>query len=142
MFGAPVTHNPDLVRDLVAVCKQDDYLYPDLTARQHLLVFGGIRGVPEVEIEQTTQEWLESVDLALVQDQHSSGFSGGMKRRLSLALSTIGHRPLVILDEPTTGKLGVIDRRALILSLFRQEWIQFRADLFGSISIVSKIAVL
>jgi ABC-type multidrug transport system ATPase subunit len=86
------------------VCKQDDYLYPDLSAKEHLEVFGGLRGVPRHELPQTVQKWLESVDLAVVQDQYSEAYSGGMKRRLSLACSTIGGRPLIILDEPTTGE--------------------------------------
>ena len=54
-------------------------------------------------LDEMVQKWLESVDLDLVQHQYSQEFSGGMKRRLSLALSTIGGRPLIVLDEPTTG---------------------------------------
>jgi ABC-type Na+ transport system ATPase subunit NatA len=104
VFGYSVVHDPDSVRGLVAVCKQDDYLYPDLSAKEHLEVFGGLRGVPSHELPQTVQKWLESVDLAGVQDQYSEAYSGGMKRRLSLACSTIGGRPLIILDEPTTGE--------------------------------------
>ena len=83
---------------------QDDYLWPDLTAREHLALFAGLRGVDSSELDDTVQKWLESVDLAEVQSQYSSAFSGGMKRRLSVALATIGDRPLIILDEPTTGK--------------------------------------
>jgi ABC-type transporter Mla maintaining outer membrane lipid asymmetry ATPase subunit MlaF len=49
------------------------------------------------------QKWLQSVDLDIVQLQYASAYSGGMKRRLSLALATIGGRPLIVLDEPTTG---------------------------------------
>jgi ABC-type multidrug transport system ATPase subunit len=49
------------------------------------------------------QKWLQSVDLDIVQLQYPTQYSGGMKRRLSLALATVGDRPLVILDEPTTG---------------------------------------
>jgi len=88
----------------VGICKQDDYLYPNLSAKEHLELFAGLRGVPRNERPAIIQEWLESVDLAIVQNQYSSSFSGGMKRRLSVACSTIGDRPLIILDEPTTGK--------------------------------------
>lgn len=84
-------------------CFPDDYLWPDLTAKEHLELFAGLRGVKPAEQEEVVQKWLESVDLADVQLQYSSAYSGGMKRRLSVALATIGDRPLVILDEPTTG---------------------------------------
>lgn len=83
---------------------QDDYLYPSLTANEHLSLFAGLRGVDPEEIDEMVQKWLESVDLDSVQHQYSGEFSGGMKRRLSLALSTIGGRPVIVLDEPTTGK--------------------------------------
>jgi ABC-type multidrug transport system ATPase subunit len=85
------------------ICFPDDYLWPDLTAKEHLELFAGLRGVNPAEQEEVVQKWLESVDLADVQFQYSSAYSGGMKRRLSVALATIGDRPLVILDEPTTG---------------------------------------
>ena len=68
----------------------------------------GLRGVPRDSVVETVNKWLESVDLHNVQDQYSSGFSGGMctgmRRRLSLACATIDGRPLLILDEPTTCK--------------------------------------
>jgi len=110
VFGLSVANEPFIVRQLVGVCKQDDYLYPNLTAREHLELFAGLRGVSGDDIGGIVQEWLESVDLHLVQDQYSSGFSGGMKRRLSVACSTIGERPFIILDEPTTG-MDPVSRR-------------------------------
>ena len=93
---------------MAGMCRQDDYLYPNLSAREHLELYAGMRGVPFDDIPRTVQEWLESVDLQEVQEHYSSSFSGGMKRRLSLALATIGDRPLIILDEPTTGKYQAV----------------------------------
>jgi ABC-type multidrug transport system ATPase subunit len=91
---------------------KDDYLWPELTAGEHLALFAGLRGIDPAEQNRVVQKWLESVDLADVQLQYSSGFSGGMKRRLSVALATIGDRPLIILDEPTTGAyIPVLARR-------------------------------
>ena len=66
-------------------------------------LFAGLRGVTKYEMEAVVTKWLRSVDLEEVQLQYASSYSGGMKRRLSLALATIGDRPLIILDEPTTG---------------------------------------
>jgi len=110
VFGLGVTDDPFVVRQLVGVCKQDDYLYPNLTAREHLELYGGLRGVRGERLGEIVQEWLESVDLHTVQNQNSAGFSGGMKRRLSVACSTIGERPFIILDEPTTG-MDPVSRR-------------------------------
>lgn len=88
---------------MVGLCKQDDYLWPNLSAKEHLELFAGLRDVATAELEDTVQKWLESVDLDGVQHQYAGAYSGGMKRRLSLALATIGDRPLIVLDEPTTG---------------------------------------
>ena len=102
VFGHSVVDDPYSVRQLVGLCKQDDYLYPDLSAREHLELFAGLRGVAKNVIAETADKWLESLDLSLVADHYTTTFSGGMKRRLSVGLSTIGGRPLIILDEPTT----------------------------------------
>jgi ATP-binding cassette, subfamily A (ABC1), member 3 len=103
VFGHSIKSNPNAIRRLVGVCKQDDYLWPKLSAKEHLDLFAGLRGVHPDDHDATVQRWLESVDLDSVQHQQSSQFSGGMKRRLSLAMSTIGSRSLIVLDEPTTG---------------------------------------
>ena len=86
------------------VLSADDYLWPNLSAKEHLELFGGLRGLHSSVLEEKVQQWLRSVDLELVQSQYASAYSGGMKRRLSLALATIGDRPLIVLDEPTTGE--------------------------------------
>jgi len=98
------------IRKIIGECRQDDILWPNLTAREHLELFAGIRGVPKHEMAQTIQEWLESVDLDEVQHSRVSSFSGGMKRRLSVAMSTIGGSKVIVLDEPSTG-MDPVSRR-------------------------------
>lgn len=107
VFGKSVV-DPFAVRQLIGVCKQDDYLWPDLSAKEHLDIFGGLRGLDRKAHDTIVQKWLESVDLTVVKDKFSEAFSGGMKRRLSVALATIGDRPFVILDEPTTGMVSCL----------------------------------
>lgn len=80
-------------------CKQDDYLYPKLSAKDHLELFAGIRGLAHERVESDVMLWLESVDLESVKNDCTSSFSGGMKRRLSLALSTIGPSKLIVLGK-------------------------------------------
>jgi ABC-type multidrug transport system ATPase subunit len=104
VFGHSVTNDPRSVRKLVGVCKQDDYLWPRMSAKEHLHLYAGLRGVHPSDAPDIIQKWLESVDLDSVMDQPSASFSGGMKRRLSLCLATVGNsQKLIILDEPTTG---------------------------------------
>ena len=102
--GHSVASSQQTIRKMIGECKQDDILWPNLTALEHLELFGGIRGVPKADIAAVTQKWLESVDLENVQHVRAGAFSGGMKRRLSVALATIGYAPIVVLDEPTTGE--------------------------------------
>jgi ABC-type multidrug transport system ATPase subunit len=110
VFGNSVKSSPHYVRSLLGECYQDDYLYPELSAQDHLELFAGIRGLASDKVESDVQLWLQSVDLELVKDNATSTFSGGMKRRLSVALSTIGPSKLIVLDEPTTG-MDPISRR-------------------------------
>ncbi len=92
------------IRKIIGECKQDDFLWPNLSAHEHLELYAGIRGVSAKDMAATVQRCLESVDLDDVQHIPVSAYSGGMKRRLSVANSTIGETRIVILDEPTTGK--------------------------------------
>lgn len=59
---------------MIGECKQDDILWPSLTAREHLELFGGIRGVSSEDMAETVQRWLESVDLENVQHMRVSAF--------------------------------------------------------------------
>jgi ABC-type multidrug transport system ATPase subunit len=98
IFGFDTRRHQFDVRCLIGLCKQDDFLYPDLSAKEHLDIFAGLRGVNMESHESVVQKWLTSVDLINDQHKFSKDFSGGMKRRLSVALSTVGDRPFIILD--------------------------------------------
>lgn len=74
-----------------------------MTAREHLRLYAGIKGVPIEEVDQLIEERLSAMKLLKVQHNLSKTFSGGMKRRLSVAIGTIGNPKIVFLDEPTTG---------------------------------------
>ncbi|RKP23674.1 P-loop containing nucleoside triphosphate hydrolase protein, partial [Syncephalis pseudoplumigaleata] len=91
------------IHSLLGVCPQHDVLWLKLTAREHLRYFARIKGVAAKEIEGAVEEMLQMLDLAPVADRHAEGYSGGNKRRLSLAMACIGHPRVVFLDEPTTG---------------------------------------
>jgi ABC-type multidrug transport system ATPase subunit len=78
-------------------------LWDDLTAYEHLILFGKLRGISDGSIDAICEAKLEDVGLLPEKDVLVGHFSGGMKRRLSVILSFIGNPHIVYLDEPTTG---------------------------------------
>merc|ERR550514_2063645 len=90
----------------MGVCPQDNLLWDDLTGEQHLEFFGRLRKITNKKsLKQHIQYWLKRVNLATrsTKRKPSKAYSGGMKRRLSVACTFIGNPRLVYLDEPSTG---------------------------------------
>jgi ABC-2 type transport system ATP-binding protein len=91
------------VRSRIGLAPQDLAFYPDLSARENLRFFGGLYGLHGRDLAERVEESLHAVQLTDRGDDRAGTFSGGMKRRLNLALAVI-HRPdILFLDEPTTG---------------------------------------
>ncbi|GFH47487.1 hypothetical protein CTEN210_03962 [Chaetoceros tenuissimus] len=86
---------------LIGICKQDNYLWNNLSTKEHLVLFAGLRG--EENINSLAEDTLKSLHLKGESDKMANALSLGMKRRLSVGLSSIGSCPVIILDEPTTG---------------------------------------
>ncbi|MDB5107986.1 MAG: ABC-type multidrug transport system, ATPase component [Candidatus Binatus sp.] len=103
LFGHSMRKEPYLVRQIVGLAPQEVSLYPALTAAENLQFFGSIYGVRQSELRKRIDDLLALVGLVAHRDDQVSIFSGGMKRRLNLAVSLV-HRPkLILLDEPTAG---------------------------------------
>ena len=92
----------------IGICQQFDVLYDYLTAWEHLALFGGFKGATADEM----RELLKGVNMDHKADDLVMNFSGGEKRRLSVAISLLGTPKLLLLDEPTTG-MDVISRRSV-----------------------------
>jgi len=91
------------VRRTIGAALQEAALDPLLTGREHLKLQLALHGIPRAERAPRTDGLLERVGLRLAADRKIGGYSGGMKRRLDLALA-LAHRPRILfLDEPTTG---------------------------------------
>ncbi|KAL3528348.1 hypothetical protein ACH5RR_007670 [Cinchona calisaya] len=98
------------IRRMIGVCPQFDILWDALSGEEHLHLFASIKGLPHAAIKSVTQKSLAEVKLTEAAKTRSSSYSGGMKRRLSVAIALIGEPKLLILDEPTTG-MDPISRR-------------------------------
>ncbi len=99
--GYSVQREPMAVRRLIGVVPQDLALYNDLSARENLRFWGEMRGLGGNDLKREIDEKLALMDLTERAKDRVKTFSGGMKRRLNLAIGLLGNPPLVILDEPT-----------------------------------------
>jgi ABC-2 type transport system ATP-binding protein len=110
--GFDVVDQGPQVRAHIGAALQEAALDPLLTGREHLRLQTTLQSLPREERVPRANELLERVGLTQAADRKVRGYSGGMKRRLDLALALV-HRPSVLfLDEPTTG-LDVQSRTAL-----------------------------
>jgi ABC-2 type transport system ATP-binding protein len=101
--GFDVAREGAKVRGVIGAALQEAALDGLLTGREHMRLQTGLQGIPKAERGPRGQELLERVGLADAADRKVNGYSGGMKRRLDLALALV-HRPRILfLDEPTTG---------------------------------------
>jgi ABC-2 type transport system ATP-binding protein len=110
--GFDVVHDGPQVRRHIGAALQEAALDPLLTGREHLRLQASLQAIPRAERAARADELLARVGLREAADRKVRGYSGGMKRRLDLALALV-HRPQILfLDEPTTG-LDVQSRTAL-----------------------------
>jgi ABC-2 type transport system ATP-binding protein len=110
--GFDVVSEGPQVRASIGAALQEAALDPLLTGREHMRLQTALHGLGKGERESRSNELLERVGLTQAADRKVGGYSGGMKRRLDLALA-LAHRPRILfLDEPTTG-LDIQSRTAL-----------------------------
>jgi ABC-2 type transport system ATP-binding protein len=101
--GYDIVKEGPRVRASIGAALQEAALDPFLTGRDHTRLQGALHGLSRVERRKRGDELLERVGLSEAADRRVRGYSGGMKRRLDLALALV-HRPSILfLDEPTTG---------------------------------------
>ncbi|MBU7562239.1 ATP-binding cassette domain-containing protein [Weissella cibaria] len=103
IFGHDVKTESQTVRSLFGLTGQYASVDEDISARENLMIFSRLTGLSRQEAKVRTTELLEEFSLVNSADKAISNFSGGMRRRLDLAVSLITRPALIFLDEPTTG---------------------------------------
>ena len=110
--GFSITEDLEQVQLYMGVCPQFDILWPELTVHEHLLFYARLKGISPKDEKSSIDKAMAEVYLTKFKDLKSNQLSGGMRRRLSVAISLVGSPKIVFLDEPTTG-LDPENRRQL-----------------------------
>jgi ABC-type multidrug transport system ATPase subunit len=110
IYGHSVTHDLAAVRREISLCPQHNILFEDMTCSEHLEFFAALKGQNAAERRASALAMLEAVDLLDKADVFAENLSGGMKRKLSVAMAFVGGNKMVFLDEPTAG-MDVAARR-------------------------------
>lgn len=155
VLGRDVTKEIDYIRERVALLPQEAGIYERLTARENIVYYGGMYGIPEEELQKRADRLLDIVGLREKEDYQVKGFSGGMKRKVLVARSLVSEPEIVFLDEPTTGvdtigarvvrnllkKLSSEENRTIILTTHDLNEVQQLCDRVGILNEGNLIAV-
>jgi ABC-2 type transport system ATP-binding protein len=113
LLGNKVLPHHKSFNKLFGLVPQDFSFYQELSPVENLAFFGAWYGLKKKQIKQRTTELLEVLGLSEVGKKQVQKFSGGMKRRVNLAIGVMHEPPILFLDEPTTG-VDVQTRHAII----------------------------
>ncbi len=103
IMGYDIKENPQLIKEIIDVSPQETAVAGHLNAWENLKLMGGIYGLGKEEIEKRACELLDLLDLPGREKEQVKKYSGGMKRRLSIAMAMMSDPQILFLDEPTLG---------------------------------------
>ncbi|XP_043312515.1 phospholipid-transporting ATPase ABCA3-like [Cervus canadensis] len=107
-----ITKNILKVRSKIGYCPQFDALLDYMTAREIMIMYARLWGIPETKINNYIKKSMQALNLESYADKYIYTYSGGNKRRLSTAIALMGNPSVVFLDEPSTG-MDPVARRLL-----------------------------
>jgi ABC-type multidrug transport system ATPase subunit len=108
--GYDIADNPEVVRRLVGYCPQFDALFDLLTGQEHLELYARVKGLSEAQVKTVVARKVMEMDLVEFANRNATTYSGGNRRKLSVAMAMIGSPQIVILDEPSSGMDAVARR--------------------------------
>ncbi|KAK5607825.1 ATP-binding cassette sub- A member 1 [Crenichthys baileyi] len=145
--GMDIRYDMDIIRKTLGVCPQHNVLFDMLTVEEHVWFYGCLKGLSEEKVMAEMSVLLEDVSLLHKRHDQTKNLSGGMQRKLSVAIAFVGGSKVVILDEPTAGvdpysRRGIWDLllkyrkdRTIILSTHYMDEAELLSD---RIAIISK----
>jgi len=110
--GHRVPEEAETIYTMIGYCPQYDVVWDDLTVLEHLLFYCRLKGIPPKHELREAKRLAARVELEDSIHKRANELSGGMKRRLSVAISLVGDPRFVLLDEPTTG-VDPVSRRSI-----------------------------
>ncbi|XP_061682240.1 phospholipid-transporting ATPase ABCA1 isoform X2 [Syngnathoides biaculeatus] len=122
IHGIDILQDVDTIRKTLGICPQYNVLFDTLTVEEHIWFYGRLKGMSEEEVKAELDSWLEDVGLLHKRHEPTINLSGGMKRKLSVAIAFVGGSKVVVLDEPTAG-VDPYSRRSIwdMLLKYRKE---------------------
>uniref|UniRef100_A0A3B4AZ28 P-type phospholipid transporter n=1 Tax=Periophthalmus magnuspinnatus TaxID=409849 RepID=A0A3B4AZ28_9GOBI len=146
ILGRDIKTDLSAIRQSLGVCPQHNVLFSMLTVEEHIWFYARLKGLSEAQVRSEMEQILTDTGLPHKRSARTSALSGGMQRKLSVALAFVGGAKVVILDEPTAGvdpyaRRGIWDLllkyrigRTIILSTHHMD----EADILGDrIAIIS-----
>uniref|UniRef100_A0A8C6TIK3 P-type phospholipid transporter n=1 Tax=Neogobius melanostomus TaxID=47308 RepID=A0A8C6TIK3_9GOBI len=103
IYGKDICTDMDTIRMSLGMCPQYNILFQYMTVAEHILFYSLLKGRPVAEAEEELENMLQDLGLPHKRDELTQNLSGGMQRKLSVALAFVGAAKVVILDEPTSG---------------------------------------
>merc|ERR1719158_2385505 len=101
--GLDMLSNRDEINRSMGYCPQFDALFEKLTGREHLQLYARVKGISKEQEKEVVDNMIKMMDLTDHCEREAGGYSGGNKRKLSVAVALMGSPRIVFLDEPSTG---------------------------------------
>ncbi|XP_008072801.1 retinal-specific ATP-binding cassette transporter [Carlito syrichta] len=101
--GKDIETNLDVIRQSLGMCPQHNILFHHLTVAEHMLFYAQLKGRSWEEAQLEMESMLEDTGLHHKRNEEAQDLSGGMQRKLSVAIAFMGDAKVVVLDEPTSG---------------------------------------
>uniref|UniRef100_A0ABM5EM12 Phospholipid-transporting ATPase ABCA1-like isoform X1 n=1 Tax=Pogona vitticeps TaxID=103695 RepID=A0ABM5EM12_9SAUR len=103
LMGRDICSEMDIIRKTLGMCPQHNVLFDILTVEEHIWFYGRLKGLSEQEVQDEMEQIIQDVGLPHKRRDPTKNLSGGMQRKLSVAIAFVGGSKVVILDEPTAG---------------------------------------
>jgi ABC-2 type transport system ATP-binding protein len=101
LCGFDIKTQMNKIREIIGLCPQEPAFYTYLTGSENIELFGKLHGMPSNVVEERTEKLIDEVGLTSDSNRSASKYSGGMIRRVSLAMALINNPKIAFLDEPT-----------------------------------------